>query len=341
MFGLGALDQYNGRFCKTPEYPEGRYSYFVTIDATDDGNPLFPYVMGPSFNSVVDSWNLNADAVQQNIPEGVVRYRDPYENVDIDVERAPNASTNALTLENGDVLLFDIEDEDRSGVIEADEIADPDQVFEESPLQLFDYFPKVKFDSKVDIEVETTTKFEDASVTGFTVENPGISYQVNDRLIFDNTDTDGSGVSARISRIKGEAVEAYTFENVSGNNFGVLTTVNPHNLQPGDSVFVDYTPVMDSTNKTFVVRQFKGIEEIVVNQTGSGYNTDIPPTIIIDGNGTGGRLEAVVTSVGSIEMSILSTLVMDTQAILELSFHILKFSKKQTTMSLSLLIETM
>ena len=301
VFGLGALDQYNGRFCKTPEYPEGRYSYFVTIDATDDGNPLFPYVMGPSFNSVVDSWNLNANAVQQNIPTGVVRYRDPYENVDIDVERAPNASTNALTLENGDVLLFDVEDEDRSGVIEADETADPDQVFEESPLQLFDYFPKVKFDSKVDIEVETTTKFEDASVTGFTVENPGISYQVNDRLIFDNTDTDGSGVSARISRIKGEAVEAYTFENVSGNNFGVLTSVNPHNLQPGDSVFIDYTPVMDSTNKTFVVRQFKGIEEIVVNQTGSGYNTDIPPTIIIDGDGVGGRLEAVVTSVGSIE----------------------------------------
>ena len=194
--------------------------------------------MGPSFNSVVDTWNLSADAVQQNIPTGVVRYRDPYENVDIDVERAPNASTNALTLENGDILLFDIEDEDRSGVIEADETADPDQVFEESPLQLFDYFPTVKLDSKVDIEVETTTKFEDASVTGFTVENPGISYQVNDRLIFDNTDTDGSGVSARISRIVGETVEAYTFENVSGNNFGVLTTVNPHNLQTGDSVFV-------------------------------------------------------------------------------------------------------
>ncbi|AGH26529.1 hypothetical protein CPPG_00213 [Cyanophage P-RSM1] len=301
VFGLGALDQYNGRFCKTPEYPEGRYCYFVTIDATEDGNPLFPYVMGPSFNSVVDSWNLNANAVQQNIPEGVVRYRDPYENVDIDVERAPNASTNALTLENGDILLFDVEDEDRSGVIEQDELDDPDQVFEESPLQLFDYFPKVKFDSKVDIEVETTTKFEDASVTGFTVENPGVSYQVNDRLIFDNTDTDGSGVSARVSRIAGESVEAYTFENISGNNFGVLTTVNPHNLQPGDSVFIDYTPVMDSTNKTFVVRQFKGIEQIVVNQTGSGYNTDIPPTIIIDGDGVGGRLEAVVSPVGSID----------------------------------------
>ena len=24
-FGLGDLDQYNGRFCKTPEFPAGRY----------------------------------------------------------------------------------------------------------------------------------------------------------------------------------------------------------------------------------------------------------------------------------------------------------------------------
>ena len=302
VFGLGALDQYNGRFCKTPEYPDGRYCYFVTIDSTEDGNALFPYVLGPDFNSVVDPWNLNADAIQQNIPTGVVRYRDPYENVDIDVERAPNASTNALTLENGDILLFEIEDEDRSGVIEQSETDDPDQIFEESPLQLFDYFPSVRFDSKVDIEVETTTKFEDASVTGFTIENPGVNYQVNDRLIFDDTDTDGSGVSARVSRIAGEAVEAYTFENISGNNFGKLTTVNPHNLGVGDSVFIDYTPVMSNTNKTFTVRQFKGIEEIVVNQTGSGYNTDIPPAIIIDGGGgTGGQLEAIVSPVGSIE----------------------------------------
>ena len=114
----GDLDQYNGRFCKTPDFPEGRYCYFVTIDAAEAGNPVFPYVLGPVFNSVVDKWNLSTDAVQQNIPTGVVRYRDPYENVDIDVERAPNASTNALTLENGDVLLFEVEDEDRSGVIE-------------------------------------------------------------------------------------------------------------------------------------------------------------------------------------------------------------------------------
>ena len=302
VFGSGDLDQYNGRFCKTPEFSAGRYCYFVTIDAAEAGNPKFPYILGPSYNSVVDTWNLVDDAVQQNIPTGVVRYRDPYENVDIDVERTPNASTNALTTEAGDILLFDAEDENRDGVITQDEIDDPEQMFEEAPLQLFDYFPKVRFDSKVDIEVDTITKFEDASVTGFTVENPGISYQVNDRLIFDNTDTDGSGVSARVSRIKGESVESYTYETLDGVNYGILTSVNPHNLVAGDTVFVDYAPTMDNTNKTFVVRQYKGIEEVVVNTIGSGYNTDIPPTVTIDSDsGTGGSIEAVVSSVGSIE----------------------------------------
>jgi hypothetical protein len=301
-FGLGDLDQYNGRFCKTPDFPSGRYCYFITIDNSDAGLAQFPYVLGPTFNSIVDSWNLNKDAIQQNIPTGVVRYRDPYENVDIDVERAPNQSTNAITTEDGDILLFDIEDENKDGVISQEETDDPDQLFEESPLQLFDYFPKVKFDSKVDIEVETTTKFEDASVTGFTVEDAGTSYQVDDILVFDNADTDGSGVSARISKITGESVSAYTFETVEDKFYGVLTTSNPHNIVPGDSVFVDYTPVMDATNKTFNVRQFKGIEQITIDQAGSGYDSEIPPTIVIDGDGESGELRANVTTTGAINV---------------------------------------
>ena len=301
VFGSGDLDQYNGRFCKTPEYPQGRYCYFVTIDASENGLPVYPYILGPSYNSVVDIWNLKDSSVQQNIPTGVVRYRDPYENVDIDVERTPNASTNALTLENGDVLLFEVEDENRDGIITQDEIDDPDQVFEEAPLQLFDYFPSVKLDSKVDIEVETISKFENASVTGFTVENAGQNYQVNDRLIFDNEDTGGTGVSARVSKIKGETVQNYTYETLQGTNFGVLKTTQPHNLIAGDSIFVDYTPVMDNTNKTFTVRQYRGIEEVVVDQTGSGYNTDIPPTIVIDGDGESGQIEAIVDQVGAIK----------------------------------------
>jgi hypothetical protein len=41
--GLGSLDRHNGRFCVTPEYPNGTYAYFVT---EDDNGPVFPYIIG-------------------------------------------------------------------------------------------------------------------------------------------------------------------------------------------------------------------------------------------------------------------------------------------------------
>jgi len=41
------LDQYNGRFCVTPEFPGGTYAYFVSI--TSNGTPVFPYNIGRAF----------------------------------------------------------------------------------------------------------------------------------------------------------------------------------------------------------------------------------------------------------------------------------------------------
>jgi len=44
------LDDHNGRFCITPEYPNGTYAYFCTVD--DNWNSAFPYVVGPTFYGV-------------------------------------------------------------------------------------------------------------------------------------------------------------------------------------------------------------------------------------------------------------------------------------------------
>jgi hypothetical protein len=41
------LDEYNGRFCVTPEFPNGTYAYFVSI--TTAGAPAFPYNIGRAF----------------------------------------------------------------------------------------------------------------------------------------------------------------------------------------------------------------------------------------------------------------------------------------------------
>jgi hypothetical protein len=41
------LDEYNGRFCVTPEFPNGTYAYFVSISS--NGAPAFPYNIGRAF----------------------------------------------------------------------------------------------------------------------------------------------------------------------------------------------------------------------------------------------------------------------------------------------------
>jgi hypothetical protein len=41
------LDEHNGRFCVTPEYPNGIYCYFATVD--QNHNSAYPYAVGPTF----------------------------------------------------------------------------------------------------------------------------------------------------------------------------------------------------------------------------------------------------------------------------------------------------
>jgi hypothetical protein len=44
------LDEHNGRFCVTPEYPNGIYCYFATVDT--NWHSAYPYVVGPTFYGV-------------------------------------------------------------------------------------------------------------------------------------------------------------------------------------------------------------------------------------------------------------------------------------------------
>lgn len=67
--GLGDLDESNGRFCKTPEYPNGIYCYFATIDANN--KPVYPYLLGKYYHGTVQA-NLHA-----TIGEPVTTYSAP------------------------------------------------------------------------------------------------------------------------------------------------------------------------------------------------------------------------------------------------------------------------
>jgi hypothetical protein len=69
----GSLDENNGRFCVTPEYPNGTYAYFVTIDSLN--NPVFPYVIGENFYSLPVDSNYNKIISQDLLPKNVSRLR--------------------------------------------------------------------------------------------------------------------------------------------------------------------------------------------------------------------------------------------------------------------------
>jgi hypothetical protein len=49
----GDLDEYNGRFCKTPEFPDGVYAYFATAKLNSNNNYIgvFPYFIGKYYRS--------------------------------------------------------------------------------------------------------------------------------------------------------------------------------------------------------------------------------------------------------------------------------------------------
>lgn len=115
MQGLGDLDEHNGRFCTTPEYPNGTYAYFVTLDA--GGNAAYPYTIGPTYYGNVVGGNTGPGSGHATPSEPVVTYT-PTSDVDLDAAADaaifPNPATTEVALrtpsEGGrwDVLLCDM-----------------------------------------------------------------------------------------------------------------------------------------------------------------------------------------------------------------------------------------
>lgn len=70
--GLGDLDEHNGRFCSTPEYPNGTYAYFVTLDSNLMG--IYPYTIGPTYYGIVPAGNTGPQSGHNTASEPVVTY---------------------------------------------------------------------------------------------------------------------------------------------------------------------------------------------------------------------------------------------------------------------------
>ena len=101
--GQDYLDSHNGRFCVTPEYPNGIYCYFATIDA--NWNSAYPYVVGPTF------YGTKTGSKVTTISETVTTYNPSNglaEQTALDVKVFPNPSNDVLIVQLSDLVVSDV-----------------------------------------------------------------------------------------------------------------------------------------------------------------------------------------------------------------------------------------
>ena len=239
--GLGDLDQYNGRFCVTPEYPLGVYAYFTSLDGST-GNPKFPYFIGPNFYSEANDINWKGNGLQRNFTEDAVRYKRPYVATDTALVRRKDKG-------NPIEYILAMEDSTTPIVLENDESFIG---FVDVGISYFDYFPSIRGGSVDSLFVAATNRYFSSGLNQFLIEGAGFNYKVNDRLVFDETGTGGSGISARVSKISGSDTNALQFSVNSTTDIitGSITTGSAHYIKQGDTVDIaigdnEYTREID------------------------------------------------------------------------------------------------
>jgi len=94
----GDLDEHNGRFCITPEFPKGTYAYFCPITSnngyegfSNSREPVYPYVIGNTFrnevitSNFINSWNKNLlESKDTNLYKNLTPYNtNSYEFLDL------------------------------------------------------------------------------------------------------------------------------------------------------------------------------------------------------------------------------------------------------------------
>ena len=107
------LDEHNGRFCITPEYPNGIYCYFATVD--ENWNSAYPYAVGPTFYGVKNATKVTSitESVSTYTPAPLGIATNAISNLQINI--FPNPASDLLAIQIGkamqnniNIALYDI-----------------------------------------------------------------------------------------------------------------------------------------------------------------------------------------------------------------------------------------
>jgi len=211
--GEGDLDENNGRFCITPEYPNGTYAYFTTIEDetlntttnigvgifNGDKVPRFPYVVGKNFysNPIKENFEIGTNQERFNfLNPNILRNTNPY--------NLTSSRSEYKFLENNN-KTYDLKNS----------------------------------------KIKSTFS---SSLDDIKIISGGDNYSIGDSVIFDNSGTGGSRASFEVGKIYGKDVISLeplltTFEDVEftsyrGNNRIIGFCTETHNLKNNDLLVV-------------------------------------------------------------------------------------------------------
>jgi len=199
----GDLDEYNGRFCKTPQFPDGIYAYFCTIEATNSATLPFTNSREPLFPYILNGYKFRLVESNQN----------------------PSFTQNSAVLNSGDVVRNTYPYKFGFG------------------SSKYDYLVSSNL-SETEVIVRSIDK---TGISTVTVLVTGDNYNVGDTLTFNNTNSGGSGATAKVKTIVGKGITSISYSalEVPDISFsidnrvvtGIATTA--HNLKNNDSVFIN------------------------------------------------------------------------------------------------------
>lgn len=100
------LDEHNGRFCITPEYPNGTYAYFATVDK--NWNSAYPYVIGPTFYGNVTAGTVNNVNVSTTVYTPTMTSLNPLEFEQLNLNVFPNPTTDLVAIQASGLVSDDL-----------------------------------------------------------------------------------------------------------------------------------------------------------------------------------------------------------------------------------------
>ena len=129
------MDESNGRFCKTPDYPNGVYAYFVGVSTGAQGNldPKFPYFIGDNYRSkpIDDNFLIDQNNFDFNTSK-LIRNTLPYKVAD------PTADNDFLIESNESVEQSSIVESVTRGSVEGFQIVESGSDFKVGDSLNFD-----------------------------------------------------------------------------------------------------------------------------------------------------------------------------------------------------------